>query len=95
MPELQEGDIVVMDNCAFHKGYIKDVLTDLLDSIGVGLIFLPPYSPEFSPVEKVFSKLKKLLKKNEEECIPYAITTALEEVRMEDMLGYYKDCFCF
>jgi transposase len=47
MSEFQEGDIV-MDNCAFHKGYIKEVLRDLLHSIGVGLIFLPPYSPEFS-----------------------------------------------
>ena len=63
MPELKEGDIMVMDNCAFHKGYIKGVLSDLLSSIGVALIFLPPYSPEFSPVEKVFSKLKKLLKR--------------------------------
>jgi len=94
MPELQEGDIIVMDNCAFHKGYIKDVLKDLLDSIGVSLIFLPPYSPEFSPVEKVFGKLKKLLKRNEEECIPYAIATSLQEVNMEDMLGYYKNCYC-
>jgi len=48
IPELQEGDIMVMDNCAFHKGYIKDVLRDLLNSIGVSLIFLPPYSPGFS-----------------------------------------------
>jgi transposase len=95
MSELQEGDIVVMDNCAFHKGYIKDVLRDLLDSIGVGLIFLPPYSPEFSPVEKVFGKLKKLLKRDEEECIPLAIPNALGEVCMEDMLGFYKDCYCF
>ena len=92
---VREADIVVMDNCAFHKGYIKDVLKDLLDSIGVTLIFLPPYSREFSPVEKVFSKLKKLLKRNEEECIPYAIATSLQEVCMEDMLGYYKNCFCF
>jgi len=86
MSELQEGDIVVMDNCAFHKGYIKDVLRDLLDSIGVALIFLSPYSPEFSPVEKVFGKLKKLLKR--EECIPLAVSNALGEVNMEDMLGF-------
>ena len=56
---------------------------------------IPPYSPEFSPVEKVFGKLKKLLKRDEEECIPLDISNALGAVCMEDMLGFYKDCNCF
>ncbi len=95
LPELKEGDTMVMDNCGFHKGYINEVLRSLLASIGVTLIFLPPYSPEFSPAEKVFSKLKKLLKNGRDECIPLAVADALQKVSMEDMLGFYKDCHYF
>ena len=50
-PTLQAGDVVVLDNCAIHKG--KD-----LTEIGPRLLYLPLYSPDFNPIEQAFSKLK-------------------------------------
>ena len=95
LPELQEGDILIMDNCAFHKGYMKEVLNSLLESVGAKLIFLPPYSPELSPAEKVFGKMKGILKNKTSDCIPLAIMEALQKVDMKDMFAFYKNCYYF
>lgn len=59
-PELRPGDIVVMDNLPAHK--ISGV-REAIASVGARLLFLPPYSPDFNPIEMAFSKLKALLRK--------------------------------
>jgi transposase len=59
-PELRPGDIVVMDNLPAHK--IGDVL-EAIEKAGARLLFLPPYSPDFNPIEMAFSKLKARLTK--------------------------------
>lgn len=59
-PELRPGDIVIMDNLPAHK--ISSV-RDAIEKIGARLLFLPPYSPDFNPIEMAFSKLKALLRK--------------------------------
>ena len=59
-PELRPGDIVVMDNLPAHK--ISGV-RDAIEKVGARLLFLPPYSPDFNPIEMAFSKLKALLRK--------------------------------
>jgi len=57
---LTEGDIVVMDNLSSHKvAGVKEAI----ESVGARVIYLPPYSPDFNPIEMVFSKLKTLLRK--------------------------------
>jgi transposase len=57
---LSEGDIVVLDNLSSHKvAGVKEAI----ESVGARVIYLPPYSPEFNPIEMVFSKLKTLLRK--------------------------------
>ena len=61
-PTLQPGDIVVMDNLGSHKG---DRIRQILKRHGVRRLFLPPYSPDLNPIEQVFSKLKRLLRKAE------------------------------
>jgi len=60
LPTLREGDIVVMDNLSSHKvaGVEKAIL-----SVGAKILYLPPYSPDFNPIENVFSKLKTLVRK--------------------------------
>lgn len=59
-PELRPGDIVVMDNLPSHKiGGVRDAI----ERAGARLLFLPPYSPDFNPIEMAFSKLKALLRK--------------------------------
>ncbi|WP_185927947.1 transposase, partial [Pseudorhizobium endolithicum] len=59
-PELRPGDVVVMDNLPAHK--ISGV-RDAIEKVGARLLFLPPYSPDFNPIEMAFSKLKALLRK--------------------------------
>jgi len=59
-PELCPGDIVVMDNLPSHK--ISGV-REAIERAGARLLFLPPYSPDFNPIEMAFSKLKALLRK--------------------------------
>jgi len=59
-PELRPGDIVVMDNLPSHK--ISGV-REAIEKVGAKLVFLPPYSPDFNPIEMAFSKLKALLRK--------------------------------
>ena len=58
VPELRPGDIVVMDNLSSHKvAGVKPAI----EAAGAALRYLPPYSPDFNPIEQVFAKLKGLL----------------------------------
>ena len=60
VPALSPGDIVVMDNLGCHKGA---AVREAIEAAGAELRFLPPYSPDFNPIEMAFSKLKALLRK--------------------------------
>lgn len=60
VPELRLGDVVVMDNLSSHKGAR---VRALIEAAGAELRFLPPYSPDFNPIENAFAKLKALLRK--------------------------------
>jgi transposase len=60
VPELRSGDIVVMDNLSSHKG---PRVRQMIEAAGAQLMFLPPYSPDFNPIENAFSKLKAGLRK--------------------------------
>jgi len=60
VPELSPGDVVVMDNLPAHK--VAGV-RETIEAAGARLLYLPPYSPDFNPIEMAFSKLKALLRK--------------------------------
>jgi transposase len=60
VPELQPGDIVIMDNLSVHKGA---AIRGAIQAAGASLQFLPPYSPDFNPIEQAFAKLKALMRK--------------------------------
>ncbi len=60
VPELKPGDIVIMDNLPAHK--VAGV-RDTIEAAGARLLYLPPYSPDFNPIEMAFAKLKALLRK--------------------------------
>ena len=66
IPELRPGDIVVMDNLSSHKG---QRVRDMIEDAGAQLLFLPPYSPDFNPIENAFSKMKALLRKAAERTV--------------------------
>jgi transposase len=66
VPELREGDIVIMDNLSSHKG---PRIPELIEAVGARLLYLPPYSPDFNPIENAFAKLKALLRKAAERTV--------------------------
>lgn len=66
VPELRTGDIVIMDNLSSHKG---PAVRAMIEAAGASLVFLPPYSPDFNPIEKAFSKLKSGLRKAAERTV--------------------------
>ena len=66
VPTLRTGDIVVADNLGSHKGR---AVRKAIRAAGAHILFLPPYSPDLSPIEMVFAKLKTLLRKADERSI--------------------------
>jgi len=78
VPTLEPGDIVVMDNLPAHK---NAAIRNAIEVKGATLRYLPPYSPDFNPIENAFAKLKALLRKAEartREDLWDAITVALK-----------------
>jgi transposase len=80
VPELAAGDVVVMDNLSSHKG---PRVRQLIEATGATLLYLPPYSPDFNPIENAFSKLKALFRKAEERTV----------VGLWDAIGHIVDLF--
>ena len=60
VPTLKPGDVIVLDNLAAHK---QPEVRVAIEQVGAFLRFLPPYSPDFNPIEQLFSKLKAMLRK--------------------------------
>ena len=70
--ELKPGDIVIMDNLSSHKG---PAIRQAIEAVGASLLFLPPYSPDFNPIENAFAKLKALLRAAAERTVEALWTT--------------------
>ena len=66
VPELRPGDVVILDNLPAHKG---PRVAALIAAAGAKLLHLPPYSPDFNPIENAFAKLKALLRKAAERTV--------------------------
>ena len=91
-PSLRRGDIVVMDNLAAHK---MPAVTEAIEACGAEVRFLPPYSPDFNPIEKMWSKIKAHLRKvkaRTKETLWQAIGEALKKVTASDALGWFESC---
>lgn len=91
-PSLSPGQVVVLDNLGAHRG---ERVRDLVEAKGCGLLFLPPYSPDFSPIEEAFSKLKALLRKASARTrgtLAEAIGRALDAVTGRDAQGWFAHC---
>lgn len=91
-PTLQAGDVVVMDNLRAHKvAGIEAAITDC----GARLIYLPPYSPDLSPIEQGWSKLKTCLRRagaQTREALEEAIAHAMERITAADALAWFTHC---
>jgi transposase len=91
-PTLRPGDIVIMDNLTPHK---NQQTLDLIEQAGAQVLFLPAYSPDLNPIEKMWSKIKQLLRSAEARSYPdllQAITSALKKVTPQDAAGWFASC---
>ena len=91
-PSLRPGQVVVMDNLSAHK---SDRTRELVEERGCELLFLPSYSPDFSPIEAAFSKLKAFLRREKartKEALVEAIGWALKAITSGDALGWFGHC---
>ncbi len=91
-PALVAGQIVVMDNLSAHKG---ERIRHLIEARDCTLQYLPAYSPDLSPIEEAFSKLKTLLRRAEartREALHDAIAAVLDQITAHDARGYFAHC---
>jgi len=92
VPNLKAGQIVLMDNLSVHKG---KWVRELIERRGCQLWLLPPYSPDFNPIEEAFSKVKALLRRAQArvlEALFEATEEALLAISAQDARGYFEHC---
>ena len=92
VPELKPGDWVLMDNLAAHRDARS---LDAIRAAGAIVLFLPPYSPEFNPIEKLWSKLKEAVRRqptDTRECFDDAVANAMRSINSSDLLGWFQHC---
>ena len=92
IPSLEKDDVVIMDNMRSHHAKI---VTELLDKSGISYLYLPPYSPDLNPIEKMWSKMKSILRKRKIRIaseLPEAVKAALEAVSTNDCRGWFRAC---
>jgi len=92
LPTLRRGDVVVWDNACAHKP--RD-LREAIEAKGARLMFLPPYSPDLSPIEPGWGKLKTLLRAAEPRTVPRlraAIRRAIRRITAKDAKGWFRYC---
>ena len=91
-PTLRPGDIVVMDNLSPHK---NDRTLELIEQRGASVSFLPAYSPDLNPIEKMWSKVKQCLRSAEArtvETLIVAVAAALRVVTRQDAINWFASC---
>jgi transposase len=91
-PTLRKGQVVVMDNLSAHKG---ERVRELIEGLGCELVYLPSYSPDFSPIEEAFGKIKCLMRKAEarsREALLEAMGTAISAITDQDARGFFEHC---
>jgi len=92
VPTLRTGDIVVLDNLPAHKPV---AIRQAIEAAGAIMLFLPPYSPDFNPIELAFSKIKAMLKKAAARTLKDlwdAIRQAIDAVTPQDARSFFTAC---
>lgn len=90
VPALHAGDVVVFDNLAAH---LTPAVTEAIERAGARVLPLPPYSPDFTPIEEMFSKVKEFLRRvaaRTKGDLYDAIGRALKHVTLQDILGWFQ-----
>ena len=92
VPQLRPGDVVIMDNLSSHK---RTSVRERIEAAGATLRFLPPYSPDFNPIEKAFSRLKAMLRKIGERTVSGLwdlIGQLVDIFQPDECANYFSSC---
>lgn len=92
IPALTPGDIVILDNLPAHKPV---AIREAIEAAGAVMLLLPPYSPDFNPIELAFSKIKAFLKKTAARTVLRlwdAIRDAIDAVTPQDARSFFSAC---
>jgi transposase len=92
LPTLRGGEIVVLDNLSSHKSL---EIREMIEAVGAELWYLPPYSPDLNPIEKMWSKVKEFLrgyKARTTEELYDGVRRALQNVTAQDAVGWFESC---
>lgn len=95
LPQLWQGAIVVLDNLKVHHAAI---VRQLIEAVGARVMFLPPYSPDLSPIELCWSKVKQFLRSQTArtyQALERAITDSINHVTCDDAFGWFARCGLF
>lgn len=95
LPELWEGAIVVLDNLKVHHAA---VIRQIIEAAGARLVFLPPYSPDLSPIELCWSKVKQFFRSRASRTYPeleQAMTDVTYYITEDDAWGWFNHCGLF
>lgn len=90
VPSLSPSQIVIMDNLGAHR---PARIRELIEEAGCELLYLPPYSPDYNPIEEAFAKIKEILRRAKargKKALIEAMGTALSAVSPNDALGYFE-----
>ena len=91
-PSLRPGDLVIMDNLSPHK---NSQAIELIEKAGANVLFLPAYSPDLNPIEKMWSKIKEYLRAAEartHDALIAAIGEALTKITPQDAMNWFASC---
>ena len=92
VPSLRLGDLVILDNLPAHQ---SAAIERLIKEAGASVCYLPPYSPDYNPIEAMFSKLKAFLRSAKArglEALLKALGDGLKTIRPCDILGWFAPC---
>ena len=90
IPELKIGSTLILDNLSSHKD-----IEDLFLEKGINVLYLPPYTPEYNPIEMMWSKIKNYLRKNRSknlDGLKEIITKAYSTISIDDIKGWFNHC---
>jgi len=93
VPTLKPYDILVMDCLSTHM----KIISEMVESVGANVLYLPQYSPDFNPIETVFSQVKSELKKLKARSVVElcdALTLAFNSITPEQATNHFRNCFC-
>ena len=92
VPDLGRGDVVIMDNLSSHK---RASVRETIKAVGARLMFLPPYSPDFNPIEKAFARLKAMLRRTGKRTVSglwSLIGSLLDLFQPQECANYFSSC---